>query len=61
MVHIGDKIIECLGDEFNELEINSKKKNIVDFYRGINELKEGYQPWTYLVKTKMTICMQIPT
>jgi hypothetical protein len=30
--------------EINELEINSKNKNIRDLYRGINEFKRGYQP-----------------
>jgi hypothetical protein len=27
-----------------ELEINTKKENIRDLYRGINEFKRGYQP-----------------
>jgi hypothetical protein len=39
-----------LKDEINELESNSKNKNIRDLYRGINEFKKGYQPRTYLVK-----------
>jgi hypothetical protein len=36
----------------NELESNSKNKNIRDLYRGINEFKKGYQPRTNLVKDK---------
>jgi hypothetical protein len=33
-----------------ELETNSKIKNIRDLYRGINEFKKGYQPKTNMVK-----------
>jgi hypothetical protein len=39
-----------LKDKINELESNSKNKNIGDLYRGINEFKKGYQPRTNLVK-----------
>jgi hypothetical protein len=39
-----------LKDKINELESNSKNKNIRDLYRGINEFKKGYQPRTNLVK-----------
>jgi hypothetical protein len=35
---------EYLKDKINELESNSKNKNIRDQYRGINEFKKGYQP-----------------
>jgi hypothetical protein len=35
---------EYLKDKINELESNSKNKNIIDMYRGINEFKKGYQP-----------------
>jgi hypothetical protein len=41
-----------LKDRIKELESNSKNKNIRDLYRGINELKKGYQPRTNLVKDK---------
>jgi hypothetical protein len=34
----------------NELETNSKSKNITDLYKAINELKKGYQPETNFVK-----------
>jgi hypothetical protein len=39
-----------LTDKINELESNSKNKNIRDLYRGINEFKKGYQTRTNLVK-----------
>jgi hypothetical protein len=39
-------------EEFNELETNSKNKNIRDLYRSINEFKKGYQPRTNLVKNE---------
>jgi hypothetical protein len=39
-----------LKGKINELESNSKNKNIRDLYRGINEFKKGYQPRTNLVK-----------
>jgi hypothetical protein len=41
-----------LKDKINELESNSKNKNIRDLYRGINEFKKGYQPRINLVKDK---------
>jgi hypothetical protein len=39
-----------LKDKINELETNSKNKNIRDLCRGLNEFKKGYQPRTNLVK-----------
>jgi hypothetical protein len=36
--------------EPNEVEINSKNKNIRELYRGINYFKKGYQPRTNIVK-----------
>jgi hypothetical protein len=44
--HFRNKKRECLKDIINELESNSKNKNI----RGINEFKKGYQRRTKLVK-----------
>jgi hypothetical protein len=41
---------EYLKDKINELESNSKNKNIRDLYMGINEFKKGNQPGTNLVK-----------
>jgi hypothetical protein len=34
--HLRNKKREYLKDKFNELESNSKNKNIRDLYRGIN-------------------------
>jgi hypothetical protein len=50
--HFRNKKREYLKDKINELESNSKNKNIRDLYRGINEFKKGYQPTTNLVKDK---------
>ena len=35
---------------FNELETNSKAKNVRDLYRSINDFKKGYQHKTNIVK-----------
>jgi hypothetical protein len=39
---------EYLKDKINEIESNSKNK-VRDLYRGITELKKGYQPRNNLV------------
>jgi hypothetical protein len=36
--------------KIEELETNSKLKNVRDLYRGINDFKKGYQPRTNIVK-----------
>jgi hypothetical protein len=41
---------EYLKDKINELESNSKNKNIRDLYKGINEFNKGYKPRTNLLK-----------
>jgi hypothetical protein len=41
---------EYLKAKINELETNSKNKNIRDLCRGINDSKRGYQPRTNVVK-----------
>ena len=38
--------------KIEELETNSKIKNIRDLYRGINDFKKGYQPRCYIVKNE---------
>jgi hypothetical protein len=43
---------ECLKDKIEELEINSKIKNIRDLYGGINGLKKAYQPITNIIKNE---------
>jgi hypothetical protein len=39
-----------LRAKVEELETNSKIKNITDLYRGINDFKKGYQPTCNIVK-----------
>jgi hypothetical protein len=46
----GIKKREYLKDKINELASNIKSKNIRDLYRGINEVKRGYQPRNNLVR-----------
>jgi hypothetical protein len=46
----GLKKRKYLKNKRNELETNSKNKNIRDLYRGINEFKKGYQPRTNMAK-----------
>jgi hypothetical protein len=48
--HCRKKKREYLKDKINDLESNSKHKNIRDLYRGTNKFKKGYQPRTNLVK-----------
>jgi hypothetical protein len=48
--HFRNKKREYLKAKINELEINSKNKNIRESYRGINDFKKGYQPRTNIVK-----------
>jgi hypothetical protein len=47
--HFRNKKREYLKGQINELEMNSKNKNIRDLYRRINEFKRGYQPRSNLV------------
>jgi hypothetical protein len=49
-IHFRNKKKEYLKDKINELESDSKNKNIRGLYRSINEFKKGYQPRTNLVK-----------
>ena len=39
-----------MGSKIEELETNSKINNIRDLYRGINDVKKGYQPRRGIVK-----------
>jgi hypothetical protein len=43
---------EYLKNKMNELETNSKNKNIRDLYKDINEFGKGYQTRTNLVKAE---------
>jgi hypothetical protein len=38
--------------KIEELETNSKLKNVSDLYRGINDFKMGYQPRSNIVRDK---------
>jgi hypothetical protein len=48
--HFRNKKREYLKEKINEIELNSKNKNIRDLYRGITEFRKGYKPRTNLVK-----------
>jgi hypothetical protein len=48
--HFRNKRREYLKGKINELEKNSKNKNIRDLYRGINEFKRSFQPRSIFVK-----------
>ena len=50
--HFRNKKKEYLKAKIDELETNSKIKNIRDLYGGINNLKKGYQRRTNKVKDK---------
>jgi len=41
---------EYLNAKVDELENNSKIKNIRELYRSINDFKKGYQPRTNILK-----------
>jgi hypothetical protein len=46
----GTKKKDYLKAKINELQTNSKNKNIRDLYTGISDFKKGYQPRTNVVK-----------
>jgi hypothetical protein len=48
--HFRNKKEEYLKAKIDEFETNSKLKNIRDLYRGISDIKKGYQPRTNVVK-----------
>jgi hypothetical protein len=50
---------EYLKDKINEFESNSKNKKTRDLYRGIDELKKGYQPRTNVVRDKGVIYLRV--
>ena len=49
-LHFRNKKKAYLKDKIEDLEINSKIKNIRDLYRGISDFKKGYQLRTIIVK-----------
>jgi prefoldin subunit 5 len=44
---------EYLKDKINDLARNSKKKNIKDLYKGINEFKSDHQQRNNFVKDEV--------
>ena len=48
--HFRNKKKAYLKAKIEDLETNSKIKNIRDLYRGISDIKKGYQPRTNVVK-----------
>ena len=51
-VHFRNKKMVYLKAKFEELETNSKIKNIRDIYRSINDCKKSYQPRNNIVKNE---------
>ena len=50
--HFRNKKKAYLRAKIEELETNSKIKNITDLFRDINDFKKGYQPTCNIVKDK---------
>jgi hypothetical protein len=50
LADISGKKKAYLKSKIEEVETNSKINNIRDLYRGINDVKKGYQPRTRIVK-----------
>jgi UDP:flavonoid glycosyltransferase YjiC (YdhE family) len=48
--HLRNKKKAYMKAKIEELETNSKIKNVRELYRGINDLNKGYQPRTNIVK-----------
>ena len=59
--HFRSKKKAYLKAKIEDLETNSKIKNIRDLYRGISDFKKGYQPRTNIVKMRQVIWSQAPT
>ena len=60
-LHFRNKKKAYLKDKIEDLESNSKIKNIMGLYRGISDFKKGYQPRTNIVKDKKGDLLQTPT
>ena len=50
--HFRNKKKAYLEAKIENLETNSKIKNIRDLYRGINDFKKGYRPRSNVVKNE---------
>jgi hypothetical protein len=49
---------EYLKAKIDELETNSKLKNIRKLHKGINDFKKGYQPGRNIIKVRRMIILQ---
>jgi len=58
--HFRKKKKEHLKAKIEELETNSKIKNIRDLYRGITDFKKGYQPRPNIVKDEKIDLISLP-
>jgi hypothetical protein len=58
--HFRNKKREYLKEKINEIELNSKHKNIRDLYRGVIEFKKGYQPKTNPAKIERSDLLADP-
>ena len=58
--HFRNKKKAYLKAKIEELETNSKIKNIRDLYRGISDFKKGYQPRCNIVKLRKVTWLQTP-
>jgi len=52
---------EYLKAKINELDTNSKIKNITDLYRGISDYKKGYHPRANIERMRKVIWLTTPT
>jgi len=59
--HFRNKNKEYLKAQIDELETKSKKKNIRDVYRGINDFNKCYHPRTNIVKDEKGDLVPHPT
>jgi len=59
--HFRNKQKAYLKAKFEELETNIKVNYVRDLYRGINDFKKGYQPRTFIVKTRKESRLQTST
>jgi hypothetical protein len=59
--HFRNKKKAFLKAKIEELEANSKIKNIRNLYRGINDFTKGYQPRNNIVKYDKGYWLQTPT
>ena len=59
--HFRNKKKTYLRAKIEDLETNRKINNIRDLYRGINDMKKGYQPRTKIVKKRKVTWLQTPT